>query len=67
MYDFVQFDKQHSRCKAILPSITLSQHSVVCEIYFIPLTVVKPLRDLTSECYLNHPGSALGEITVVRP
>ena len=37
-HDFVQFGKQHSRYKAILLSIVLSQKS--CEIIFICLTVV---------------------------
>ena len=39
-HDFVQFRKKHSRYKAILPSIVLSQQC--CEICFISLTVVKP-------------------------
>ena len=39
-HDFVQFGKQHSRYKAILPSIVLSQQC--CEVYFISLTVVNP-------------------------
>jgi len=37
-HDFVQFGKQHSRYKAILSSIVLSQQC--CEVYFISLTVV---------------------------
>ena len=37
-HDFVQFGKQHSRYKASLPSIVLSQQC--CEVYFISLTVV---------------------------
>ena len=36
-HDFVQFGKQHSRCKAILSSIVLSQQC--CEVYLISLTV----------------------------
>jgi len=36
-HDFVQFRKKHSRYKAILPSIVLSQQC--CEICFISLTV----------------------------
>jgi len=36
-HDFVQFGKQHSRYKAILPSIVLSQQC--CEVYFISLTL----------------------------
>jgi len=37
-YDFVQFGKQHSRYKAILSSIVLSQQ--FCEVCFISLTIV---------------------------
>jgi len=37
---FVQFGKQHSRYKAILLSIVLSQHCY--EVYVISLTVVNP-------------------------
>ena len=37
-HDFVQFVKQHSRYKAILPSIVSSQHC--CEVYFISPIVV---------------------------
>jgi len=39
-HDFLQFEKQHLRYKAILPSIVLSQQ--FCEVYFISLTVVNP-------------------------
>jgi len=39
-HDFVQFGKQHSRCKNILPSIVLTQQS--CEIHVISLTVENP-------------------------
>jgi len=39
-HDFVQFRKQHSRFKASLLSIVLSQQC--CEIYFICLRVVNP-------------------------
>jgi len=39
-HDFLQFGKQHSRYKAILPSTVLSQKC--CEVYFISLTVVNP-------------------------
>jgi len=39
-HDFVQFRKQHSRYKAILPSIVLSQQC--CEVHFISLTLVNP-------------------------
>jgi len=35
----MQFGKQHSRYKAILPSIVFSQQC--CEVHFISLTVVK--------------------------
>jgi len=38
---FVQFRKQHARLKAILSSIILSQQC--CEVYFISLTVAKPI------------------------
>jgi len=40
-HDFVQFKKQHLRLKAILSSTVLSQQC--CEVYFISLTVAKPL------------------------
>ena len=40
LHDFEQFEKQHSRYKAILPSIVLLQHC--CEVYFISFTVVNP-------------------------
>ena len=43
---FVQFRKQHARLKAILSSIILSQQC--CEVYFISLTVAKPIWDLTT-------------------
>ena len=39
-YGFVQFGKLHSRCKAILPSIVLSQQS--CEVCLISFTVLNP-------------------------
>ena len=39
-YDFVQFGKQHSRYKAILPSTVFSPQC--CEVYFVFLTVVNP-------------------------
>jgi len=38
--DFVQFGKQHSRFKANLPPIVLSQQC--CEVCFVSLTVVNP-------------------------
>ena len=56
-HDFLQLGKQHSRYKAILPSIVLSQHC--CEVYFIPLTVAKPLPDLTAKYYWNLPPPSL--------
>jgi len=37
-HDFEKFGKQHSRYKAILSSIVLSQ--TYCEVHFISLTVV---------------------------
>ena len=52
-HDFVQFGKQHSRYKAILPSIVLSQQC--CDAYFIYLTVAKPLWDLTTKFCWNRP------------
>jgi len=51
-HDFVQFGKQHSRYKVILSSIILSQQC--CEVYFISLTVTKPLWDSTSKYYWNR-------------
>jgi len=54
-HDFVQLGKQHSRYKAILSSIVLSQQC--CEAYFISLTVMKSLWDLTSKYYWNRPPS----------
>ena len=44
-HDFLQFEKQHLRYKVILLSIVLSQQW--CEVYFIFLTVAKPLWVLT--------------------
>jgi len=37
-HDFLQFGKEHSQFKAILPSIVLSQQC--CDVYFISLTAV---------------------------
>jgi len=51
-HDFVQFGKQHSRYKAILSSIVLSQQC--CEVYFISLTVVNPWWDLAAKYYWNR-------------
>jgi len=45
-HDILRFGKQHSRNKAILSSIVFSQQC--CEAWFIPLTVVKPLWDLST-------------------
>jgi len=39
-YDFVQVGRQHSRYKAVLLSIVLSQQC--CKVQFISLTLVKP-------------------------
>ena len=52
-HDFVQFEKQHSRHTAVLPSIVLSQ--VFCEVYLISRAVAKPLWDLTNKYYWNPP------------
>jgi len=52
-HNFVQFGNQHSRYKAILSSIVLSQQCY--EVYFISLTVAKPLWDLTTWYYWNRP------------
>ena len=38
LHDFVQFGKQNSQFKAILPSIVLPQHW--CDVHFISLTVM---------------------------
>jgi len=43
-HNFVQLRKQHSRYKATLSSIILSQQC--CEAYLISLAVAKPLWDL---------------------
>jgi len=50
-HDFVQFGKQHSRCKNILPSIVLTQQS--CEIHVISLTVENPQWDWLPNYYWN--------------
>jgi len=52
-HDFVQYGKQHSRYKAMLSSIVLSQQC--CKAYFTSLTVAKPLWDLTAKYYWNPP------------
>ena len=59
-HDFVQFDKQHSQYKAILPSFVWSQQC--CEAYFSSLTVAKLLWDLTTKYYLNRPPDLTGWI-----
>ena len=59
-HDFLQFGKQHSRHKAVLSSILLSQHC--CKVYFIPLTAAKPLWDLTTKYYWNLPPNVTGWI-----
>jgi len=59
-HDFVQSGKQHSRYKANLPSIVLSQ--LCCEVYFIPLTVVNTQRDLATTYYWNCPSNLTGWI-----
>jgi len=49
---FIQFGKQHSRYKAILPSVVLSQQC--CEVYFISPTAVNLQWDLQQRsCYEN--------------
>jgi len=50
-HDFLQSGKQHSRYKANLPSIVLSQ--LCCEVYFIPLTVVNTQRDSATPILLK--------------
>ena len=63
-HDFVQFEKQHSRWHAILPSIVLLQQYF--EVYFVSFTVMNPSKYLTAKYYWNAPplnllaGSALG-------
>ena len=50
----LSFETSHWwRWKVILSSIDLSQQ--FCEAHFISLTVAKPLLDLTSKYYWNHP------------
>jgi len=51
-HNFLQSGKQHSRYKAILLSIVLSQQC--CEVYVISLAVAKQLWDLTSKYYWNR-------------
>ena len=52
-HDFVQFGKQHSRYKAIFPSIVLSQQC--CEVYFICLTVSDLVLRLDCQVLLKSP------------
>ena len=52
-HDFVQFGKQHSRYKAILPYFVLSQQCY--EAYSIPLTEVNRWWDLAVKDYWNRP------------
>ena len=63
--DFVQFRKQHSRLKAILSSIVLSQQ--YCDVCFISLGVAKPLWDLTTRYYWNRPLSPKKIIGCIHP
>jgi len=58
--DFVQFRKQHSRCKAILLSIVLSEQCY--KMYFISLTVVNPYWDFTTKILLKSPPNLNGWI-----
>jgi len=51
--DFVQFRKKHSRYKAILPSIVLSQQC--CEVYFTSLAVLNPWLKLDCQILLKLP------------
>jgi len=46
-HDLLQLGKQHSRYKTIVSPIVLSQEC--CEVYFILLTVQKPLLYLTTK------------------
>ena len=48
-HDFVLIEKLLSRYKAIFLSIVLSQQC--CEVYFISLAILNPLRDLTTKYY----------------
>ena len=52
-HDILQFGKQHSRYKTILPSTDLSQQC--CQVYFICLTIVSLQCDLAAKCYWNRP------------
>ena len=52
-HDFLQLVKKHSRYKAILSSIALSQEG--CEICYIPLRVAKLLLDVITKYYWNRP------------
>jgi len=59
-HNVLQSGKQHSRYKAKLSSIVLSQQC--CEVYSISLTVAKPLWDLTTKYYWNLPHNLAGWI-----
>ena len=60
-HEFVQFGKQHSWYKAIFSSIVLSQQC--CEVYFISLTVAKPLCNMATKYYWNrYPPNLAGWI-----
>jgi len=54
-HDFVQFGKHHSRYKAILQSIVLSQQC--CDVYFIFLVVVtsEPVMRPDCQILLKYP------------
>jgi len=52
-HDNLQFGKQYSRYKDILPSTVLSQQR--CEIYFISLAVVNPQWELNTKYHWNRP------------
>jgi len=52
-HNFVQFGKQHSRCRAILSFIVLSQK--YCEVCLISLSVAKPWWEMTTKYYCNRP------------
>jgi len=52
-HDFVQFEKQHSRYKAIFPSIVLSQRC--CEVYFSFFYSSEPVMRLDCQILLKLP------------
>jgi len=59
-HDFVLIEKLLSRYKAIFLSIVLSQQC--CEVYFISLAILNPLRDLTTKYYWIRPPNLRGWI-----